>query len=409
MKMDYKIQTRLILSSDQLFHKLQEDIILFAEEIPQETIRLCDTENGIYLAEEIANRAFQNFIIDNQEEYFPESSLEECFAEIAFMDSFELHHGGFFYHFKQNFRYIARIHGVSIAIVWGATELAQISTIFVLTSIGLPEVAALAPVFPLTWFNTAVAIQLKSIRHHRNMRRGYRSGKSKRTAAKVERNVRREYQIKNIHSIVHVFEEEHQKDSLLAVTLNRNNFLISMGSFFGLNGKKAYFRNIKKVIRKAKVKDEYIKQIYKSKEISRQMRSLLCLLYLRENEPGVFEKARLKFDNSFHKIPAKAAGKRIDSEAKEWVYKALEVTSLDEIPAILRATPHNLQVGVVMDLMNNIILPHWADYLDKTGYGNFRRMVKGINHTYYYSLQFSAQYWDDEWSERLVESTELEE
>lgn len=408
LELDLKIQTTLILSSEILNGKVGQKLIAKNIDTTQFNDSVFFEDSFFYSACQIAKSVIDSLIINKQDSMNADSAHIRLFYALSFIDSIELHKKNFLREFFHEFKVLARLHGVSVAVVWFASEIIEISLIGVLAATGLGHFAALAPVVPVAFVNSGIAIHLKSVHHHRKLRKGYGSRTIKKQAGRIVKDTKKSYNVRNSKSYVYSFDSQNQSDSLCFVAINNNNMFVSIGSFLGLNHKKMYHRNLKKFIRRNGFKDSNTKQILNNKKINKNERTVLCLQYLNQTNLEAFNKVENKFTKSFstHAIPT------IDSSifmtAKRWTYNAIVQDSISHLAKIFREIPNQMKVEEVLSLLESVIVPYWSEHMGKVGFKKFRKLVKGIAKTRYATLQQSDFYWNKEFSDLLIKNCEIE-
>jgi hypothetical protein len=397
--LDYKIQTSHLISKNVIREKISLDVLTIVAELDTTST---DTASFFYTSEEIALHVFQKMI---KQEPLTNQMQFDSFALISFLEEYKLRNGNLLKDFFLTFKKLARIHGVTVAVVWFSTELAQIITIGYLTSIGFPEVAVMAPFVPLSFFNTGLAVYIKSIRHKNRLKKGYGSSQKKKKGQQAIRKTNRKFMIKNKNSIIHSLILE--KDSVVLATVHKNNLIISVGSVFSLNKRKLYYKNVRRFAKKNLPESEYNQIKSGIKDFDKEVKTIFWLENLKNNQINRsklqqnFKKSVKTFHISDYPI--------CSLQTKEWVFKALELKSFSEFSKLIKDIPENLIIEEVLDYLENIIIPYWSENLGKVGFKKFRIIVKGVAQTRYDTLNRSQFEWNKEISKLLLTNCKFEE
>ncbi|MFN4083392.1 MAG: hypothetical protein ACK4K9_07135 [Bacteroidia bacterium] len=397
--LDYKIQTTLLLSQYTLHQKIKAQILAKSE-----NIKTINPDSAWYRAEEIAIEVLQNILINNNAFTNSETTIIKDFISISCTDSFEIEKDNFFKDFGNTFTKIARLHGVAVAVVWFASEFAQIISIPVTAALGVPQYGAMLAASPLSFINLIVSIKAVSIQNQIRLNKAYEKRKNKQQAKKIIKNANKTFGIKNENSILH--KVGSKSDSTTFISINKNNFMIDVGSFWRLNQHKAYFRNVK-LFAKNQIKNDSVLLILNNKKLSKQMRVLFAIDYLCYYNPLDFDLLKRKVYKSVIVLPNDISNCIIENNTKAWVYKLCEIENFNLLEDVLKQCPEGLKVYDVFELFDNIVLKYWAKNMKNPGFKKFRNVVKGINKTYYQSLQKSDNLFSIQLIEALIKNCKL--
>lgn len=299
------------------------------------------------------------------------------------------------------------MHGVSVATVWFVTEFTQITAITVLTAYGLGQYALLAPFIPISFINTGIAIQLKSFKHHRNLRKGYGGRALKREAGRLEKAIEHELKQNYRNTVLVAFPHSHA-DSLRLLALQDPSWLSLTFRGGRLNPSRMYFRKARRYFRKTTDENHELREIFRDKSLHKVTRTMLAIQRLHSVDSLAFEGFYEEFSQTFTTVeagPYREAAGLIDTKA--WVYEMLGKTYPEQLREGLRTVPDGLSVRVVLDLLEEYIYPTWAREMKKSDFRMFRRMVKGTQAFRYESLLVQNHPWTHLHARRLLDLAQM--
>lgn len=407
--LDYRIQTVLTYASE-VTHSLEEVSVL---ESLSPLVGARDTlyPLPLYTAEIIANILIDSLlnIAKDSGDYCVE--CRNVFEETSMLAFVTLHQPHLLQRIGLRFQQLARLHGVTVATVWFSTEFAQIAAIALLTNYGLGHYALLAPFVPLSFINTGLAIEIKSINHHRKMRKGYGGAKIKKTASRVEKNKRKEIGFHAKHGVIHVFSSAYKQEPNAQYIISFKPKLLPI-IFGGLRFKSdyLYWRKLKRWARSNDTSAVKFWQTVDNKQVDKQLRCILYLDYLQKHDNRLWELYKLEQSEIVKSlILQKPLSDFVLMDAKLWVYKGLLANDLSDMSGFIDSIPGSLSIRQVLDLFEKIILPYWAVHMKRPGFGDFRKVIKGHKAFKYKSLLKANQMWDANCSKLLKTLLSLEQ
>lgn len=360
-----------------------------------------------YLAEEVSKSWIDSLMTVRAGGEWTNCPCRAAFMQASLFDEIEVSHPNFLQHVALEFKELARMHGVSVATVWFVTEFTQITAITVLTAYGLGQYALLAPFIPISFINTGIALQLKSIKHHRKMRKGYGGRAIKRSAQEMEKAITKDLKQNYRNTALVSFPHEHP-DSLRLLALQDPTWFSLMFRGGRLNPSRMYFRKARRYFSKTTDEDNEVRDIFRDKALQKSTRTLFAIQRLHSVDSVAFENFYQQFPQTFTTVeaaPYRAAA--APAEAKAWVYEMLRKTYPEQLREGLRAVPEGLSVRVVLDLLEENIYPTWAREMKKSDFRMFRRMVKGTRAFRYESLLVQNHPWTYLHAQRLLDLAEI--
>lgn len=383
--LDYKIQTTLLVSNEVLHHKIENGIIKKAQGVNKLKIH----SDSNYTSEDVANEALLQSLINNSQVIAIVGSNQVYkFYTIAQLDSAYKHNPNAYQAFKETMVKVGRLHGLTAATVWFVSEFTQIIAVPVSAFLGAPHVGIMLVASPLSFINLAIALNVMNISHNIKLKNAYGGYKNKRLAERVQRKVKRTFGIRNENSILHQYAMHN--DTQVYFGINRNNLFIDIGSFLKLNQHKAYFRNIKRFC-KSNINNDTLNAILNNKQISKQMRCIFAIDYLYNFYPTLHQQLTHKFYKSVVAKPLHERQVYSNAHVKQWIYSLCTIKNLADAEPILRQFPSGLKVYEALELLDNIIIKHWAENMRKQDFKAFRRMVTGMRKTNYILLKQSDE------------------
>ena len=397
---DYRVQSQLYITNKTIEEKINTLVI---EEMPKlgdlDNLHIdsdkIDIENKVWQVTEAALKRY----FSESDELSPQQKrlLNDYISSLPYKvynkpNRFILHI------LKVKLVSVARLHGVAIAVVWAATELAQISSVAVLTSLGYGSIAALAPVVPITFTNVAIALQIKSMRQNKQLIEGYGSRELKRKAVKIEKQVVKSRNIRNSKSVVYFFENP-KEEKTYGISLNNENIVAKVGSWMTRKSNRMlYWAQLSEFAKKHDIAKKEIKNLRKEKLKNRQAQSVFLLHKILKDSSSTVD-----FANKFEKFVFEV-DKISDNEnaLRQWATKAMYIKTIEEIPNVLHAIPPGAKIGEVIDLIDNIILPYWTKEIKSMDFIAFRRFVKQFTNVKFESAKFHDSVWTSEWSVKIL-------
>lgn len=411
LELDYFMQTQL-LRSIEIIDEFERQGIL--ERLGQHLVRVPadpDPEECAvrYLAESVAKGWIDSALVISKGDLWVGRECREAFLTASLYNEVELQHGGFLREISLEFKELARMHGVSVATVWFLTEFTQIAAITVLTAYGLGQYAILAPFIPLSFINTGIAIQLKSVRHHKGLRRGYGSRTVKREAMFHERNVRDRLGLYYRGTLLTAFGEEVH-DTTLLVAVQDPVWISKILRGGRRNPERMYFGKARAYVRRNAADASAYERIFSDKTKSKRMRTMLTVQYMFSADTELFSSFKKRYPEVFIEVPTDVyLTAAADAGVKSWVYYMLQRDAPEELRDGLARIPELLSVRETLDLLENLIYPYWARNMQKSDFRAFRRMVKGTRDFRYATLTEQNKLWNLRFTQRLLTGCHMAE
>lgn len=360
-----------------------------------------------YLAEEVSKSWIDSVMTVRAGGDWTDCPCRSAFLSASLYDEIKVNHPNVVQHIALEFKELARMHGVSVATVWFVTEFTQITAITVLTAYGLGQYALLAPFIPISFINTGIAIQLKSVKHNRRMRKGYGGREIKRTAEALEKEITKDLKQNYRNTVLVSFPHAHP-DSLRLLAVQDPTWFSLTFRGGRLNPSRMYFRKARRYFRKTTDESHEVRDIFRDKELKKHTRTLFAIQRLHTEDSLAFEAFYAQFSQTFTTVGASDYYAAVGStEAKAWVYEMLRKTYPEQLREGLRAVPSGLSVRVVLDLLESYIYPTWAREMKKSDFRMFRRMVKGTRAFRYESLLVQNHPWTHLHAQRLLDLSEI--
>lgn len=360
-----------------------------------------------YLAESVAKAWVDSAIIGLSGDAWVGQPCRAQFLKSSLYDEVDTAHHGFLREISLEFRELARMQGMSVAAVWFISEFAQIAAITVLTASGLGELALLAPVVPLSFLNTGIAIQVKAWRHSSRVRKGYGGRDNKRLALQTEKALAQRYHL-NYRSVVLTGFGTDVIDTLQLAAIQDPSLMSRIFRGGRRNSERMYYGKLKWFLKGEGQKSCRCATLFKLKEHSRRLSTMMALRCLHDHEPATFASFEQRFPEVMIDVPGdawlSAAG---DVDAKEWVYYLLTRDYPEELRDALARVPKTLTVREVCDLLERLVYPYWARTMKKADFSAFRRMVKGTRSFVYATLDEQNRNWSFGYTQRLLTECRL--
>jgi hypothetical protein len=404
LELDFEVQTQLFYSrmfSDSLERAgILERTARTLVKVPTEDL----AEDCLlrYLAESVTKQWIDSVLTVKRAETWLGSDCRQRFLEASLYDQVAYHHDGFVREVALEFKELARMHGVSVATVWFLTEFTQIAAITVLTAYGLGQYALLAPFIPLSFINTGIAIQIKSIRHHHRMRKGYGGRSVKKEAARIEQSLQYGLNLNYRNTIISTLEPV-MGDTITLIAIQDPSWLSVLFRGGKRNPSRMYLGKLKHFLRKNGVSNPHYERLCSDKALTKRMRTVLALRYMHDQDALLFDDFASLNEGVFSEVPTDVyLSACADAEVKQWVFFLLKRNAPEELRDGLARIPDQLAVGEVIDLLENLVYPYWARNMKKSDFRAFRRMVKGTRSFRYGALLEQNQPWSFGYTERLL-------
>ena len=405
---DYRIQTQIHLSRSIIEKQLSGALI---DSLLDKEFLNIDVESE----DEILDENLMEIVQATLHQYYGSQGLSEqeriAYNEYLLYYSEEVLYQkkGFFRYFRNKLRSLARLHGVAVAVVWASTELVQISSVAVLTSLGYPEIAALAPVLPITFFNAALTLQIQNITHNVKERRGYGGRANKRQAKKISKDVFSDYNVRRVYDYIMPIVKT-AKGERLYVTIPDEGFFRRAGMFLGFGPKRLSNKKLRRYLNRRVENEEVTKQlslIQDDDNLNHQQKNTLIVAMLAEHyDSGDVLWGRLlkRFPHHFYE----SQKLHRHTTLRDWANFALTIENFDELPHLLSNIPEDAPIHTVIALFEGVIFPYWSKYMNDQSFRDFRNFRKAFKEVTYENLLFGNQYWDILLSRKLIEYAELD-
>ena len=404
LETDYAIQTLLFESRTVVLELERTGVIPQVARKLREVPTRPEPEDCIerYLAESVAKAWIDSTLMGHYGDAWVGQPCRAAFLASSLYDQVEMAHHGFLRELSLEFRELARMHGISVAAVWFISEFAQIAAITVLTASGLGELALLAPVIPLSFVNTGIAIQVKALRHASRVRKGYGGRPQKRLARNTEKALAQRYHL-NYKSVLLSGFGTNVRDTVELAAVQDPTLISRIVRGGRRNDERMYFAKLKWFLKEETAMNCRCAELFTLKEHSRRLSALMALRCLHDHEPELFAAFSERFPDVLIEVPGDAwLTSAADREAKEWVYYLLTRQYPEELRDGLARIPNTLTVREVNDLLERLVYPYWARTMKKADFRAFRRMVKGTRAFVYATLDEQNRNWNFGYTQRLL-------
>lgn len=409
LETDYAIQTLLFESRNVVAELERVGVLPLVARQLRDVPARPEPEDCLerYLAESVAKAWVDSTIMGLYGDAWVGQPCRAQFLKSSLYDQVDTAHHGFLREITLEFRELARMHGISVAAVWFISEFAQIAAITVLTASGLGELALLAPVIPLSFVNTGIAIQVKALRHSRRVRKGYGGKANKRLALQTEKALAQRYHLNYRSALLTGFGTD-VIDTLQLAAIQDPSLVSRVFRGGRRNSERMYYGKLKWFVKEEGLKNCRCASLFTLKEHSRRLSTMMALRCLHDHEPAAFATFEQRFPEVLIKTPGdawlSAAG---DVDAKEWVYYLLTRDYPEELRDGLARIPKTLTVREVCDLLERLVYPYWARTMKKADFKAFRRMVKGTQSFVYATLDEQNRNWNFGYTQRLLTECRL--
>ncbi len=409
LETDYAIQTLLFESRTVVLELERAGVIPAVSRNLREVPTQPEPEDCLerYLAESVAKAWIDSTLMNHYGDAWVGQPCRAEFLASSLYDEVEMAHHGFLREILLEFRELARMHGISVASVWFISEFTQIAAITVLTASGLGELALLAPVIPLSFVNTGIAIQVKALRHASRVRKGYGGRAQKRLARSTEKALAQRYHL-NYRSVLLTGFGTNVLDTVELAAIQDPSLMSRIVRGGRRHSERMYYAKLKWFLNDVGAGECTCAKLFDLKEHSRRLSTLMALRCLHDHEPEVFAAFSARFPDVLLEVPGDAwLTSAADRRAKEWVYYLLTRQYPEELRDGLARIPNTLTVREVNDLLERLVYPYWARTMKKADFMVFRRMVKGTRNFVYATLSEQNRNWNFGYTQRLLTQCRL--
>lgn len=286
-------------------------------------------------------------------------------------------------------RFIMRRHGYGLALTFIALDVLQHVVPSLLSGASEALKAAIHTIpFPVAI--TAGVFGVKKIIDNKKKAKGYNGRYFFKKYKKASKLVKKKYKLKNAKYYLAPI------DPITYVSIGKVPFY--MKPFMH---KPISLRKFKKLYKHSGINSSTIDRVLKLKGLKRHHKLYFSLKALAA-DPDQAARDILDEVKSFEVDSIHSRYAKSDGELIEWAYQGMEIHKLSEIKSWLDSMPvENQDQGIIIDIINELLISHWCEEINKTKVKHFRRFVKPWDRFYLASGRRRLSPVDEEFQEKL--------
>lgn len=268
---------------------------------------------------------------------------------------------GLFKSIHEEIRATSRKYGLAIATIMLATEIGQQVVGLIFTASGKPALAAAAFILPFPILNGAIAMTIKRVFQANKHIDGFGGRKIRAIYRKSHRNAKRKIKTTGKRELAPLGNNKY-------LSLKKESIFFKLISLLKLN-KAPSLRDLKR----QNIKNPELNKIINQKGLTNHIKLYLALLWIETNGSDELKK---RVQELFKENIVKLKDNTISKEIFEWALHGFEdILTFSDIPEWVDKMPES-KIGVIIDLIDNVLMPHWVEKINKTPYFKFRRRYK---------------------------------
>lgn len=274
--------------------------------------------------------------------------------------------------------------GVGLVVAMLAGQVLEYSVYFSLYSLGLAKFIPISMAIPYGTTLTIVPSIEERFRIKRKLTK-LLGGKEQYRAYQLQMKKSLEkLKMKRPDQILFPIEVPHENPQTInALILSKKTWWHSFLTRLGLNPRDLSYPSLNLYMLMNQIEDEYIKWVKESDALNHPMKTALIVEHLMRT---LDEKSRLKFQKRFANNFTQVKRSHYWRALEDWTLKIMQANDVDEIRRMMANIPPGVAPQQVLELWENIILPHYSTSL-KMSYLSYRRLkekitlLKGISYS----------------------------
>lgn len=290
--------------------------------------------------------------------------------------------------------------GVGIVVAMFVGQVMEYTVYFSLYTLGLSKLIPLSMAIPYGTLLTLVPSVEERFRIKRKM-----------TALLGGRDQYRAYQLQMKKSLEKLKMKKQDQilfplrlpdtpeDAVDALVLSKKSWWHSLLTRLGLNPKDLSYPSLNLYMLMNQIEDEYIIWVKDSDALTHPMKTALIVEHLMTTLDG---KDRLKFQKRFANNFTQVKRSHYWRALEDWTLEIMQAKNVDDIRRQMASIPYGVTPQQILELWENIILPHYSTSLDFK-YTSYRRLKEKITLLKGLSYQENQPNWNKIFFEKFDE------
>ncbi len=274
--------------------------------------------------------------------------------------------------------------GVGVVVAILAGQVLEYSVYFTLYSLGLARFIPLSMAIPYGTLLTLLPSVEERFRIKRKLTK-LLGGREQYRAYQIQMKKSLEkLKMKRPDQILFPIQMPNQETQTIdALVLSKKTWWHSLLTRLGLNPRDLSYPSLNLYMLMNQIDDEYINWVKDSDALNHPMKTALIVEHLMRT---LDEKSRLKFQKRFANNFTKVKRSHYWRALEDWTLEIMQANNVDDIRRMMANIPYGVTPQQIMELWENIILPHYSTSL-KMSYFSYRRLkekvtlLKGVSYS----------------------------
>lgn len=269
---------------------------------------------------------------------------------------------GLFKSLHEEIRATLRKYGIAVATIMLASEMGQQVVGLMFTASGKPALAAAALILPFPILNGAIVMTIKRIFQAHKRIDGFGGRKIRVLYRKSHKSAKRKIKTNGKRELAPIGNNKY-------LSLKKESIFFKIASLLKLNKAPSL-----KDLKRKKINHPELHKIISQKGLPNDIKLYLAVLWIETNgSDELKELIQELFKENIVMLKDNTVSKKIF----DWALLGFEdVLTYYDIPDWVDLMPES-KIGVIIDLIDNVLMPHWTEKLDKVPYFKFRKVYKG--------------------------------
>ncbi len=282
--------------------------------------------------------------------------------------------------------------GVGIVVAMMVGQVMEYSVYFSLYALGLAKFIPLSMAIPYGTLLSIIPSVVERFRIKR-MLTSLLGGQEQYRAYQLQMKKSLEkLKMKNLDQILFPIEmPDADVGTIDALVLSKNSWWHSLLTRLGLNPRDLSYPSLNLYVMMNKHEDKYIKSVKESDALTQPMKTALIVEHLMRT---LDKKHRLKFQARFSNNFTKVKRSHYWRALEDWTLAIMQAQNVDDIRKSMANIPYGVTPQQVLELWENIILPHYSTSLN-IKYTSYRKLKEKVTLLKGVSYQLDQDNWNE--------------
>lgn len=294
---------------------------------------------------------------------------------------------------KREARQFSRQYGMAFTVAYFALWIAETVLFALLVAAGLPGLAVVTHIVPLSDVYLLVYLQIRFLVRRNRTVNSYGGKIAYKAFNQLKKELEQKYGLKGKKTILLELDNREQLNTLV---IKKDNYLASASSYLRLNNNMLTLKNLMIFCKKQSILDECKAAIAHD---DNQMKKMDVINFIMND--SINANVKSQFTNKFIKSFKTVSHFVRNEPFSLWASHLLHAKNLKEAKGMFQNIPQGLTVFEVFEMLKRRIVPMWLEEITEENQKDMRSFYKNFEKIELESHQSLQQPWSKDWEDRL--------